>query len=67
MIHPSKLKNQIFGDASKMFETSIATVNRNQRPLPVSPAMGMSSQIAARATDTNINVALQRLHVYKIS
>lgn len=72
MIHMSKLKNQIFGDASKMFETS-AAVNTNQlaakailqRPLPASSGMNINSQITtARATDTNRNVALQLLQVY---
>lgn len=73
MIHPSKLKTQIFGDASKMFETS-AAINTNQpaarvlqqqqqRPLPTDRGMGINSQIAARATDTNRTVALKRLQV----
>lgn len=75
-VHPSKLKNQIFGDASKMFEPPVA-VNTNQpaasvaqqqqRPLLANPGMGTNSLIAARATDTNRTVALKRLQVYEIS
>lgn len=78
MIHPSKLKSKIFGDASKMFNTPLA-VNTNRsaarvlqqqqkgQPLLANLEATTSSQIAARATDTNRNVALQRLQVYQIS
>lgn len=69
IIHPSKLKNTIFGDASKMFGAP-AAVNTHRpttkviqkQPLPIN--LGTNNQIAARTTDTNRNVALQRLQVH---
>lgn len=77
IIHPSKLKSSIFGDASKMFET-LSAVNTKRlaskvlqqqqrqqgRPFPANLVSTTNTQIVARATDTNRNVALQRLQVY---
>lgn len=76
IIHPSKLKNTIFGDASKMFGAPAAVnthrpttkvIQQQQQqghPLPINRDMGTNNQIAARTTDTNRNVALQRLQVH---
>lgn len=75
MIHPSKLKNKIFGDTSKMFGTP-AAVNTNQsaakmlqqkqgQVLTANLGLGTSNQIDLRAFDTNRNVALKRLQVYQ--
>lgn len=78
IIHPSKLKNTIFGDASKMFGAPAAVNTRRPttrviqkqlqqqqgHPLPINLDIGTNNQIAARTTDTNRNVALQRLQVH---
>lgn len=74
LIHPSKLKNQIFGDTSKMFKTPIAIDasrsgagtsqqhNRQQQHRRMAPP----NQSLIRATDTNRTMALQILQVYII-
>lgn len=79
MIHPSKLKNTVFGDTMKMFKTPNAA-NTNQKAtgilqqqhqrqqqvpqrMPTHANTVISNQIEARATDTNRTVALQRLQV----
>lgn len=67
IIHPSKLKNPIFGNTAKMFKTpKTAQQHHRQQPIqpkPVHLRMGTGNQNMARATDTNRTVALQRLQV----
>lgn len=67
IIHPSKLKNTIFGDTTKMFKTPIVSQQHQRQqpiqPKPVNLRLGAGNQNMARATDTNRTIALQRLQV----